>query len=414
MAHSILNLTAATSLRPIFRSPSSCRGARMISSLSKHYESRPFVLSSSYPHLMLSPHNDNTSYELYNFADNKVLTIPKLDLKYEIESHEFRDETRILGSSHGWLACYNHLHGDGGELFLSNPLSGRRVNLQSIHNLSAPGSDSLRQNWCRKMRMTCSDPESEDCRVVMKFGISNRLALCSPGQSSTDWSVLGSEAYHDFVYCSKHELFFLLNFNNGRQLEAWDLKNPSSPSLVWSCDFNDLEMDCDNDGEPPSMKEEIKEFSDRQEYLVMSQQGDLFLVKRYINRCMLPDGSCAPVNIDNEFRYPAKTVSFDVYKIVWDGDDKGKKVLMDGHLDGLVMFVGDPSDGIAIQANDANGFKPNSICFTNDNGIFASAHGTDNGIFDYKDKKLSSCYYPFDYTSLKDRIMPPPLWFTPN
>ncbi|KAL3648001.1 hypothetical protein CASFOL_008969 [Castilleja foliolosa] len=28
---------------------------------------------------------------------------------------------------------------------------------------------------------------------------------------------------------------------------------------------------------------------------------------------------------------------------------------------------------------------------------------------------MSSCYYyPFDYKSLKNKIRPPPLWFTPN
>ncbi|KAL3648011.1 hypothetical protein CASFOL_008979 [Castilleja foliolosa] len=420
MAPSILKITAATSLplRSIFRSPNSCRAARMISTVNKSDESRPSVLSSSSPYLMLSPHNDNTSYELYSFAEKKVLSIPKPDLKYEIES-EFRDATKILGSSHGWLAYCNHLRGDGGELFLSNPISGRRVNLPPLDKISATTSDYMRLHErlyeCSKIRMTCSDPESEEYRVVMKFDSENRLALCCP--SSSEWTILGSDqarGYHDFVYCCKHELFFSLDFSNCRKLEAWDLKNPSSPSLVWSCDFNDLEMECDSGGEPPSMKEEIPEFSERQEYLVMSQQGDLFLVKRYINRCMLPDGSCAPIDRDNEHRYPAKTVSFDVYKIVRDGDDKGKKVLMDGHLDGLVMFVGDPSQSIAISSNDANGFKPNSICFTNDHHFFSSRHGTDNGIFDYKEKKLSSCYYPFDHTSLKNKIMSPPLWFSPN
>ncbi|KAL3648006.1 hypothetical protein CASFOL_008974 [Castilleja foliolosa] len=258
----------------------------------------------------------------------------------------------------------------------------------------------------------------------MKFSWANRLALCCPGRSSTDWTVIGSEqarASHDFVFCSKHELLFSLNFSNSRQLEAWDLKNPSSPRLVWSCDFNDLGMECDNGGEPPSMKEEIKEFSDRheyfvashQEYLVVSQQGDLFYVKRYIKRCMLPDGSCAPFDLANDISYPAKTIGFDVYKIVRDGD-KGKKVFMDGHLNGLVMFVGDPSQGIAIPAADANGFKSDSICFTSDHRNSSSRHGTDNGIFDFKEKKSFSCYYPFDYNSLKNKISPPPLWFTPN
>ncbi|KAL3648007.1 hypothetical protein CASFOL_008975 [Castilleja foliolosa] len=172
MAPSILKLTAATSLRSIFRSRNSYRGARMISTVNKSDESRPSVLSSSSPCLMLSPRSDNTSYELYNFAENKVLTIPKLDFKYEIESGS-RDETRIIGSSHGWLACYNYLRGDG-ELFLSNPLSGRRVNLPPIKNLSPPEHKLMRQYWCSRIRMTCSDPESEEC-VENKLGWSRWL-----------------------------------------------------------------------------------------------------------------------------------------------------------------------------------------------------------------------------------------------
>ncbi|KAL3648010.1 hypothetical protein CASFOL_008978 [Castilleja foliolosa] len=405
MAPSILKFAAAaTSLRSIVRSPNSCRAAWMIN---KSDESRNSFLSSSYPWLMLSPQFWNKSYELYSFAENKLLSIPKP----EIES-EFRYAT-IIGSSHGWLAYYNYL-GVGGGLFLSNPISGRRINLPPIHNVSATESERTTESECRKMRMTCSDPESEDCRVVIKFGTADELALCCPGRSSFGWKNFGSEqpkAYHDFVYCSKHELLFSLCFSNSRRLEAWDLRNPSSPSLVWSCNFNDLELDCDNGGVPPSVPLEIQEFSDRQEYLVTSQQGDLFYVKRYINRCMLPYGSCAPIETDSEYRFPAKTIGFDVYKIVRDGD-KGKMVLMDGHLDGLVMFVGDPSDGIAIQANDANGFKPNSICFTSDH--FSSRHGSDNGIFDYKEKELYSCYYPSDYSSMRYYISPPPLWFSPN
>ncbi|KAL3648002.1 hypothetical protein CASFOL_008970 [Castilleja foliolosa] len=325
---SILKITtAATSLRSIFRF--SCRGARLISTVNKSDESRTSsvesrisFLPSSYPWLMLSPKSCNTCYEFYSFAENRVLTIPKLDLKYEIEPG-FRDATRILCSSHGWLACFNN-----GELFLFNPLSGRRVNLPPIHNLSTPDPNPYidREYWCKKIIMTCSDPESEECKVVMIFGTDKRLALCCPGRNSTEWTVFESEKanfYVDFVNCFKHELFFSLKYDG-----AWDLKNPLSPSLVWSRGAHGLDFG-------PGALGMHEEYSEARGYLVMSQKGKLFLVS--IVGC-------------NSLKYPSKTVGFEVFKVVRVRDRVKLVEMDDGHLDGLVMFVGDPSLGIAIYA----------------------------------------------------------------
>ncbi|KAL3647949.1 hypothetical protein CASFOL_008917 [Castilleja foliolosa] len=440
MAPSILKITAATSVRSISRYLNSCRGARIISTVNKSdksrtssVESRISCLSSSYPWLMLSPRSCNTSYELYSFAEKRVLSIPKPDLKYEVESG-FRDATKILGSSHGWLACFNRRRR---ELFLLNPLSGRRVNLPPFHNLSTPESklSDGKRLIVKKIIITCSDPESEDCQTVMIFGMADRLAICCPGRSSPEWTLIGqSKCYLDVVYWFKHELFFSLTYIS--RLDAWDLRNPLSPSLVWSCHFDDLEEEFDNGGEPSLSDSDVTErkYSQKRKYPVVSKQGELYLVQRYINCWMMPDGSCAPDDDDsdddmennnlrdpsktimenNNLRYPSKTVDFNVYKIVVDGDRR-KKVLMGGHLDGLVMFIGDPSHVIAIPADEANGFQPNSICFTeDDHGFFSSHHGTDNGIFDYKKKTFSSCYYPIDYERLKNKMCPPPLWITPN
>ncbi|KAL3648000.1 hypothetical protein CASFOL_008968 [Castilleja foliolosa] len=419
------SMLAASPLRSIFRSPNSCTGARMISTVNKSdesrtssVESRNSFLSSSYPWLMLSPRSCNTSYELYSFAENRVLSIPKPDLKYEVDSG-FRDATEIYGSSHGWLACFNRRRR---ELFLSNPLSGRRVNLPPFHDLFTPEFNIIggKRLYIQKIIMTCSDPESEECRIVMIFGMAGRLAVCCPGRSSPEWTLIGqaligqSIGYLDVVYWFKHELFFSLTYIS--QLEAWDLRNPLSPSLVWSCHFDDLEEEFDNGGEPSLSDSDFDfdsafmepKYSQKRKYPVVSKQGELFLVLRYINRWMMPDGSCAPdddsdedmennnlmdptktVMENNNLSYPSKTVDFDVYKIVLDGD-RIKKVSMRGHLDGLVMFIGDPSHGIAIPAADANGFQPNSICFTEDeHGLRSSHFGTDNGIFYYNKKTFS-------------------------
>ncbi|KAL3647437.1 hypothetical protein CASFOL_008405 [Castilleja foliolosa] len=83
-------------------------------------------------------------------------------------------------------------------------------------------------------------------------------------------------------------------------------------------------------------------------------------------------------------------------------------------ITGTVMFVGWLSHGVAMPAADADGFQPNTICFTDDAFTDTkSVRCTDNGIFDYKNKTFQKCYYPFDYRSLRKKIMPPPLWLTP-
>ncbi|KAL3647759.1 hypothetical protein CASFOL_008727 [Castilleja foliolosa] len=419
MGLSILKITGTgTSLRSIFRSLNSYRIARTINTVNRSDEDRvssnssssdDSIFSSSSPLLMLSPSNYITSYAFYSFAKNRVFTIPKSEkTRYGIE---------IVGSSHGWLACFNQRRY---ELFLSNPLSGRRVNLPPIHNLDISRSDFTRGVGINKIIMSCSDPESTKCRVMMLYRPSNRLAFCCPGiSSSTEWTTIKS-LYWDIVYCATHKLFFATskNMDPDLELQAWDLRNPRSPSLVWSCGVDKLE-DCSDSGEQSDPDQNyVSCFNHQiQNYLVVSQQGELFLVYRYFYRYMLPDGSCVPYEDGVEllnFRYPPKTVNYKVYKIVREGDG-GKKVYMDGHLDDQVMFVGWLSNGMAMPAADADGFQPNTICFTDDtHNISKKARGNDNGIYDYKNKTFHPCYYPCDYESLRRKILPPPLWFIPT
>ncbi|KAL3647968.1 hypothetical protein CASFOL_008936 [Castilleja foliolosa] len=420
------------SLRPKFNALNSYRRSRKVSTVIRSMsalmarilnrsDEAPVSSSSrcSPPWLMLSPSSNNTSYDLYSFSKNRVITIPKSEKKSEFHG------TKIVGSSHGWLACFNRR---GNELFLSNPLSGLRVNLPPIRNLSIPDPSGV---GLKKILISCFDPESEECRAMMLFDVTNRLVFCCPGRS-TEWAIIES-SYQDFVYCGTHKLLFSIknSIKLGLELEAWDLRNPRSPSLVWSCGVDKLEVGYDSvgpykpspevgyydsKGNPNTVQENVS-CSDHQNYVVVSQQGELFLVYRYINRYMLPDGSCAPMDPDEsitKLRYPPKTVNYKVYKIVREGYG-AKKVFMDGHLDGLVMFIGCLNNGMAMPAADADGFQPDTICFTDDSfTISKSVRGTDNGIYDYKNKTFHPCYYPCDYQSLKKKILPPPLWLTPH
>ncbi|KAL3619093.1 hypothetical protein CASFOL_036663 [Castilleja foliolosa] len=413
MGLSLLKITGTgTSLRSIFRSLNSYRGARMVSTVNRSAEAQvssspDSLFSSSSPLLMLSPSSSRKSYDLYSFAKNRVFTIPKSD--------KIRCATKVVGSSHGWLAWFNYRRN---ELFLSNPLSGRRVNLPPIHNLDISTYDLRSGTGINKIIISCSDPESTKCRAMMLYRPSKRLAFCCPGISPTYWTTIKS-LYEDIIHCTTHKLFFTIRRRLGEEsvLEAWDLRNPKSPSLVWSCGIDKLEYSSDSVGQSDPDQNDISG-SNHQQYLVVSQKGELFLVYRYVYPFMLPDGSCATMDPEedsySESRYPPKTVDYKVFKIVREGDDRGKKVYMDGHLDDQVMFVGMPSHGMAIPAADAEGFQPNTICFTDDTYTYSKeARGSDNGIFDYKNKTFHPCYYPSDYESLRKKILPP-LWLTPN
>ncbi|KAL3647758.1 hypothetical protein CASFOL_008726 [Castilleja foliolosa] len=403
-----------TSLRSISRSLYSYRGSGILRFYPFHEEDEVShdSLSSSSPLLMLSPSSYNTRYDLYSFAKNRVFTIPKS------EKSTFRYATKIVGSSQGWLACFNHRRN---ELYLSNPISGRRVNLPPI---DIPKSYLIHGNGIKKIIISCSDPESEECRVIM-YNHMRKLVYCCPGisSSSIEWTTIKEDNDKDFVYCSTHELLFTrhrrvdVHFGDKSKLEAWDLRNPLSPTLIWSCGLDKLEYCIDN-GEQCYPAQQLVFTFNYQEYLVVSQQGVLFLVRRYIDKHVLHDGSCVFVDPEEyplKVNYPPKTFNFKVYKIVREGD-RGKMVYMDGHLDDQVMFVGWLSHGMVMPAADADGFQPNTICFTDDafTQCTKSVRGTDNGIYDYKNNTFHPCYYPCDYKNLQKKIMPPPLWLAPN
>ncbi|KAL3629301.1 hypothetical protein CASFOL_026523 [Castilleja foliolosa] len=138
--------------------------------------------------------------------------------------------------------------------------------------------------------------------------------------------------------------------------------------------------------------------------------------------CVSPDGSCFP--LEDECRpYDCRhmTIGFDVWKY---DSKKGKFKYVDClSLGDWAIFVGSHNHSVAIQANEFPGAKPNSIYFTDghftgtlkggDDDRLFGFNGHDIGIYNYRDKTVSPCYYPCDAPSLKD-ILPAPIWFFPN
>ncbi|KAL3647084.1 hypothetical protein CASFOL_008052 [Castilleja foliolosa] len=376
-------------------------------------------LNSPSPCLVLPPTFEGGSgdmvYNLYNLVQNKVT-------KFNNKKLIPQEDTRIVGSSHGWLALFNQRNCD---LILTNPVTGRHVKLPPSK------SDVPPKGFKEKMRCVCKviiscDAEQEDCQAMM-IDDDLRLAFCRPGQSPTEWTTIGAlsnpphqnrRSYEDLVYSRRHNLFFCVTeATNGDDFEAWDVAS-DPPRLRWE-NRNDL-LTYDNYDEWYYRAVALlgSGYTEPFRGLVFAEQTDqLFFVTRHIVPQMGADGSSVD---DRDYeKYPYKTVSFDVHKVVdWELDGGGGRLshLDGGSLDGLAMFVG-LNHSFAVVATEDNGLKPNSIYFTDDKRIvprgiiddYEKYGGHDIGIFDYKNKTISHCYYPCDIQSIK-KIMPEPIW----
>lgn len=378
-----------------FRSYSPSKGE--ILSLYKHKNKRsedsPEV--GSMPWLMVPPAFDGGSegavYKLYSptkGGGGGEVSLTNINRKEEAEfMHDPR--TKLVGSSHGWLASFNDRTCD---FFLSNPRSGRRIRLPSVPQERPP----------LKVIISCSPDDEEDheyCRALMSFG-HNRLAFCCPGEEELEWTPIGARheehfglrcvrSYDDFVYSTTRKRFFAVLEGESNVVECWDLRDPQSPRLDWQSEYEnshsrfleDLSKEEDEGVELPD-----KDWCRQVKYLVSADHPNqqLFLVTRYI----MDDDD----DDDNDNIEDSKTIGFDVHRI------QGRKLhRMDHSLDGLVMFVG-INHSFALEPSGQ--FKPNSIYFTHHKG----AH--DIGIFDYKNTTFCS----YNLQRFK-KIQPPPLWF---
>ncbi|KAL6518072.1 hypothetical protein OROMI_033773 [Orobanche minor] len=84
------------------------------------------------PCLMLPPHfiegGRDMVYNFYSPAKNEVVSLNNRGGEEETRLMQ-HDKTKVVGSSHGWLALYNSRNRG---IFLSNPVSGRRIDLPPL------------------------------------------------------------------------------------------------------------------------------------------------------------------------------------------------------------------------------------------------------------------------------------------
>ncbi|KAL3629703.1 hypothetical protein CASFOL_026925 [Castilleja foliolosa] len=381
----------------------------------------------SSPWLMLPPEFEGggggtMSYKFYNLADNKV-QIPSCP------SDAIRHlKLTCRGSSHGWLALLRPHHDD---FFLYNPITRRHIMLPSIMNLPGFPRD------VRKLILSCSpDEDEESCRAVM-ITTRHELAFCCPGRSK-EWTLLSDEksstTWEDCVYSAPLKLLFVIT--NDDKLETWDISSP--PKLINITGWNRKKGYFSS-----SVVSRLNFFYwGAIECLVVAGE-DLLLVRRYIMEEVGLDGQCYGSNLDERHpdyvaeddpaffekinKCPSScnymTFGFDIWK--HDSEEKGKFHYLDSSsLGDLALFVGKHNHGIAIKATEFPGVKPGSVYFTDgyytgsleggpdDRDTFGGG-GQDIGIYNYKNKTVSPCYYPCEPSSPKPNL-PAPMWFFPS
>lgn len=159
-------------------------------------------------------------------------------------------------------------------------------------------------------------------------------------------------------------------------------------------------------------------------YLVYAEEWDrLLLVTRLVYRQVGPDGSSVGEiylgphrGIDNSC--PHKTFAFDVHEIDWEVRRRDR-YLEDGCLNGLAVFVG-TNHSFAVPAAEFPELEADSIYFTDPEREFSTYFdadpnygGHDIGIYNCRERSLSSAYYSCHASDFRI-ILPPPIWFTPT
>ncbi|KAH6774635.1 hypothetical protein C2S51_013039 [Perilla frutescens var. frutescens] len=345
--------------------------------------------TSTSPWLMLPPVSEcgNSICKFYSPAEKEVVSF-----RHE-EGIEFPDDNngiKFVGSSHGWVVSFDSRAGD---MFLFNPVSGRRINLPSTRTI--PMEDRLIKgdgySNVTSVILSCS-PDDDHCRALMIYSPHNRLAFCCPGHST--------------------KLFYCVTRYN--DFEAWDLHDPHCPRPI------PLDYEIPASRWPGEEWEHLREYFRECKSLVISEQsGELFHLSQYSLDRMSPCGEARVQDVFHnltrgyDVTVPYKTLGFDVDVLKYDGDGDGDGVFRatDRCLNGLALFVG-KNHSFAIATPELEGLKPNAIYFTDQ---FMQANpscsygGHDLGIFDCETSTISPCYYH----NIR-RIVPAPMWLTPN
>ncbi|CAA0826957.1 Phosphatidylinositol 3-kinase VPS34 [Striga hermonthica] len=381
---------------------------------------KPNQSSLSSPWLMLPPAFDvdvigsaSMSYKFYRLADNKIVTLSTG--KSSKERELTNPLIRFRGSSHGWLALYDHRSLD---VFLYNPITGRHISLPPFRHF--PDYPPSSKGLYKKVILSCS-PGGSDCRAFMIYNSIAALAFCCPGFSK-EWTRIGDHhwfdqdsgravsggGYADCVYSTRHEALFCLTRRG--VLESWDIREPQSPRAV---KISDVNMSGGRLGFPRTGKKKLWVTSVPKENLVVAGE-DLLVVTQHVVISFEFDGLYVDGNAlytyTEEHGLPAVTVDFDVHK--YDPEDGELKYVEGSHLGGWALFVGFHSDAVALPAAEFPELKPNSIYFTDAmSDAFVEdclTGGHDIGIFNYENKTVSPCYFPCDSKNMR-KTYPAPM-----
>ncbi|XP_059667576.1 uncharacterized protein LOC132312995 [Cornus florida] len=335
--------------------------------------------------LEVEPKDDNSTITNDVYYDLLTIEGKKLVLKKKIKKGDIcppceggdllsPGDAICFGSSLGWLAF---IHPGNCLTYLYNPLiinpSTPFISLPPIKNLP---SEHLSEDFFKKIVSSSLPPydknNSKDYWIVMAIQgyQSYELAFCRIDHPS--WTALHGTLgpYRDLVYSVEHQLFFALGCCG---LEAWDFRNPASPTSTFI-----------TESMPPTMSlvSKVVECCCSRRYLVESS-GDLLVVNRYSSSAIC-----------------SKTVAFDVYKL----DFVGKEWVYLPSLGDRVVFVG---------ANHAESFSvyglfpgliPNSIYFT----ACDTSISNDLGFFNLEDKSIYRRHLG------KKKVQPSPTWMVPQ
>lgn len=350
------------------------------------------------------------SNKMYSLGEKKVVNINNSsNIEKEFES-DF-----VVGSSHGWVGLLKEEEdrvrcGSSSSLSLWNPMSGSRMKLPPIHTLPHYPNCRLKVE-----KLMVDDAE---CSRAIIVGFSNWLGVCCPGGCS-EWTLFGRDRqYVDVVACSQSRVY---SVDIRSDLVRWNISDPRRPRIEWKKGLYELGYNNDEEEKNNFPRKPDHLFSYRVRHLVYAEHsGQLFVVTRHYVEQMDPHGSVVE-DLWNSDIYPLKTVAFDVHLLVENetkGKGKGKVRYMEHSLDGLVMFVG-LNNSFAVSAADFPHLNSDSIYFTDHadhirpKWVDSIYGGHDIGIYDYKNRTISSCYYPSHHQALK-KIHPHPFWFTPT
>ncbi|KAL6521566.1 hypothetical protein OROGR_018135 [Orobanche gracilis] len=343
-------------------------------------------------------------------------------------------DAELVGHSHGWSALFNKRSND---LFLSDPLSHRRINLPPIHTLPDPdfNLDLDGLGSVSKVVLSSSpDDGNKECRAMMSFGPANRVAYCVPGRSS-EWVPMGryffqqevkdpfrmyARVHEDLVYCTRRRVFtsvtacslhlpFLLYDRNAFiwlscddidddnfPLERWnwDVRDPNFPkiatTMVRSSKYKPREKS------PTRIwMEENSEVLENEcvqiPHLVYAEESDqLFLLMRFVRLRMGFVPRCEVRGLSGTVK--GDTFGFVVIEIKEEKDKHGDIVCtIEDDLNGMAMFVGNGMDqsSSAILAS-SHQLCPNSIYFTDAKRIPRLCCADDTGVFDYATKTITT------------------------